>query len=80
MQNIDVVELLCDLVDEMRRRTGERRDLITFVTDRPGHDQRYAIDASRMSDELGWRPAVTSPRACANPFVGTSRTKHGATK
>jgi dTDP-glucose 4,6-dehydratase len=59
MRNIDVVELLCDLIDEMRPADRSRRELITFVTDRPGHDQRYAIDASRMSDELDWRPAVT---------------------
>ncbi len=59
MANIDVVELLCDLVDEFLPGEGSRRELITFVTDRPGHDHRYAIDASRMSDELGWKPSVT---------------------
>ncbi|MCK5379079.1 MAG: dTDP-glucose 4,6-dehydratase [Acidobacteria bacterium] len=59
MANIDVVHLLCDLVDEFLPGQGSRRELITFVTDRPGHDQRYAIDASRMSDELGWNPSVT---------------------
>lgn len=59
MANIDVVELLCDLVDEFLPDEKPRRELITFVTDRPGHDQRYAIDASRMSDELGWMPSVT---------------------
>ncbi len=59
VRNIDVVELLCDLVDEMRPADRPRRELITFVADRPGHDQRYAIDASRMSDELDWRPAKT---------------------
>jgi dTDP-glucose 4,6-dehydratase len=57
--NIEVVQLVCDLVDELRPRTGggSRRDLISFVTDRPGHDQRYAIDADRIDRELGWRPA-----------------------
>jgi dTDP-glucose 4,6-dehydratase len=57
-RNIEVVELICDLVDELRPRPGadSRRQLISFVTDRPGHDRRYAIDASRISDELGWRP------------------------
>ena len=58
--NIDVVKSICDLVDELRpRATGvSRRDLITYVKDRPGHDRRYAIDASKLSSELGWRPAA----------------------
>jgi dTDP-glucose 4,6-dehydratase len=57
--NIDVVGTICDLVDEMRPRAavGARRNLITFVTDRPGHDRRYAIDAAKLSRELGWQPA-----------------------
>jgi len=59
MANIDVVHLLCDLVDEFLPGGPSRRELITFVTDRPGHDQRYAIDASRMSDELDRKPSVT---------------------
>jgi dTDP-glucose 4,6-dehydratase len=56
--NLDVVKLVCDLVDEMTGSlpTGSRRKLITFVTDRPGHDRRYAINATRISGELGWRP------------------------
>ncbi|HEY1904083.1 MAG TPA: dTDP-glucose 4,6-dehydratase [Terracidiphilus sp.] len=58
--NIDVVTTICDLVDEMRPRAagGSRRDLITYVKDRPGHDRRYAIDASKLSRELGWQPAA----------------------
>jgi dTDP-glucose 4,6-dehydratase len=58
--NIDVVTTICDLVDEMRPREGrgQRRDLITYVKDRPGHDRRYAIDASKLSRELGWQPAA----------------------
>jgi len=58
--NIDVVTTICDLVDEMRPRAGggSRRDLITYVKDRPGHDRRYAIDAGKISRELGWRPAA----------------------
>ena len=57
--NIDVVNTICDLVDEMRPRAGgaRRRELIRFVEDRPGHDRRYAIDASKITRELGWRPA-----------------------
>ncbi len=56
--NIDVVTAICDIVDEMRPRPagGSRRDLITYVKDRPGHDRRYAIDASKVTRELGWRP------------------------
>jgi len=57
--NLDVVELICDALDEMvPARTG-RRSLITFVKDRPGHDLRYAIDASKAHRELGWKPSRT---------------------
>ena len=58
--NIDVVTTICDLVDEMRPdpiRDRSRRRLITYVEDRPGHDRRYAIDATKISRELGWKPA-----------------------
>ncbi len=55
--NIDVVKTICDLVDEMRPGPGSRRELITYVKDRPGHDRRYAIDASKVARELGWQPA-----------------------
>lgn len=60
-QNIDVVQRICDLLDEMQPDPGlgSRRELIQFVEDRPGHDQRYAIDASRIKDELGWVPQET---------------------
>ncbi len=60
-RNIDVVEAICDLVDEMApsNTTGARRKLITFVTDRPGHDGRYAIDAGKIKRELGWEPRET---------------------
>lgn len=58
-KNLDVVTTICDLVDEMRPDAGigSRRKLITFVTDRPGHDRRYAINASKIARELGWLPA-----------------------
>jgi dTDP-glucose 4,6-dehydratase len=58
-KNIDVVTAICDLVDEMSPDSGPetRRKLITYVTDRPGHDRRYAIDATKIGRELGWRPA-----------------------
>jgi dTDP-glucose 4,6-dehydratase len=60
MLNIEIVETICDLVDEMApRATGSRRDLITFVKDRPGHDRRYAMDARKIERELGWKPAET---------------------
>jgi dTDP-glucose 4,6-dehydratase len=61
LRNIDVVEAICDLVDELapERRSGSRRSLITFVEDRPGHDQRYAIDASKLMRDLGWGPSET---------------------
>ena len=56
--NLEVVHAICDLVDELRPHPGggSRRDLIEFVTDRPGHDLRYAIDADRIVSELGWKP------------------------
>jgi dTDP-glucose 4,6-dehydratase len=57
--NIDVVTAICDIVDELRPRAGRapRRELITFVKDRPGHDRRYAINAQKIANELGWKPA-----------------------
>lgn len=58
MANLDVVHLLCDLLDERVPVEKPRRELIEYVTDRPGHDRRYAINASRIRDELGWEPSV----------------------
>jgi dTDP-glucose 4,6-dehydratase len=52
--NLHVVETICDLLDDIAPTAGSRRDLISFVTDRPGHDRRYAIDASKLERELGW--------------------------
>ncbi len=59
-KNIDLVKLLCDQMDEkLGRNKLESQGLITFVKDRPGHDLRYAIDASKINKELGWEPSVT---------------------
>ena len=57
-RNLEVVETICDVLDELRPAARPRRELITFVTDRPGHDQRYAIDPSKLETELGWRQSV----------------------
>lgn len=58
-QNLEVVETICDLLDEMVPKEGSYRQLISYVADRPGHDRRYAIDASKISKELGWQPQET---------------------
>jgi dTDP-glucose 4,6-dehydratase len=58
-KNIDLVRMICDLLDELRPTNKPYADQIKFVTDRPGHDLRYAIDPTRIRDELGWRPSVT---------------------
>lgn len=59
-KNIDLVKELCKQMDEkLGRPTGTSEQLITFVKDRPGHDLRYAIDATKMNKELGWKPSVT---------------------
>lgn len=59
-QNIEVVHTICDLLDELRPKSqGRYRDQITTVKDRPGHDMRYAIDASKIQQELGWTPQET---------------------
>ena len=58
--NLELVKTLCSILDRLSPRAeGSYVELITFVTDRPGHDARYAIDPSRIRDELGWRPSVT---------------------
>lgn len=59
-QNIDLVKLLCKQMDEkLGREAGTSEKLITYVKDRPGHDLRYAIDATKINKELGWKPSVT---------------------
>ena len=59
--NIEIVDTVCTLLDELRARADGKsyREQITYVTDRPGHDRRYAIDASKIERELGWKPAET---------------------
>lgn len=64
--NIDLVKLLCQLMDEkLNKAVGTSEALITYVTDRPGHDLRYAIDARKINAELGWKPSVTFEQGLA---------------
>jgi dTDP-glucose 4,6-dehydratase len=67
-QNIEVVNTICALLDERRPRAdGEpRSSQVTYVADRPGHDRRYAIDASKLKDELGWEPSHTFEQGIAD--------------
>lgn len=59
-QNIDLVKLLCRIMDQkLGREEGTSEKLITYIKDRPGHDRRYAIDATKINKELGWKPSVT---------------------
>lgn len=59
-QNIELVKLLCEKMDEkLGREPGTSAQLITYIKDRPGHDRRYAIDATKIKTELGWEPSVT---------------------
>ncbi len=59
-KNIELVKLLCDIMDEKQgRKEGSSAQLITFIKDRPGHDKRYAIDASKINNHLGWEPSVS---------------------
>ena len=59
-KNIDLVNYLCKMLDEkLKREPGTSASLISYVTDRSGHDMRYAIDASKLEKELGWTPSIT---------------------
>jgi len=65
-QNIELVKLLCKLMDEkLGNPAGTSEQLITYVKDRPGHDRRYAIDATKIKEELGWQPSVTFEQGLA---------------
>jgi dTDP-glucose 4,6-dehydratase len=66
-QNIEVVHAICSLLDQRRpREDGQpRSSQITYVADRPGHDRRYAIDASKLKEELGWEPKYTFEQGIA---------------
>ncbi len=64
-KNIDLVNLVCDLLDQKLGCDPSRRSLVQFVADRPGHDRRYATDAAKITRELGWRPKETLPTGIA---------------
>ena len=67
-KNIEVVESICNLLDELApSKPGNIKsynELITFVEDRPGHDQRYAIDTTKIKNELGWEPKIDVEQLC----------------
>ena len=63
--NLQVVELICDALDQIVPGRAKSRSLVTFVKDRPGHDLRYAIDASKAQEELGWKPSKTFEQGIA---------------
>ena len=67
LKNIDLVKVLCQQMDEkLGREIGTSEKLITYVKDRPGHDLRYAIDASKINKKLGWSPTVTIQDGLSN--------------
>ena len=77
-KNLDLLNLLCDLVDEaLGRAQGTSRALRTFVPDRPGHDRRYAIDATKIKATLGWQPEEPFPRGLAKTVTWYLRRQPG---
>lgn len=64
--NLEVVHTICDILDELRPTATSRRELVQFVSDRPGHDRRYAIDASKIKKNLGWSPSVSFEQGLEN--------------
>ena len=76
-KNIDLVRLLClQMDDKLGREKGESEKLITFVKDRPGHDKRYAIDATKLNKELGWYPSVTFEEGLSKTIDWFLENKH----
>ena len=76
--NIRIVELICDVVDKLASGVGGRsRELITFVKDRPGHDRRYAVDATKIQNELVGCLHTNSSKVLEKPSNGTSTIKNG---
>jgi dTDP-glucose 4,6-dehydratase len=79
--NIRIVELICDLIDQLAPSLGgNSRKLISFVPDRPGHDRRYAIDASKIQRELGWTPAHTFERGIRETVAWYLANQHWVSK
>jgi dTDP-glucose 4,6-dehydratase len=79
-RNIDLVRTICALLDERRPDAAPHDRLITFVDRPPGHDLRYAIDATRIRDELGWRPRSPWRRGWRAPWTGISKTRTGGAR
>ena len=83
-KNLDVVETICELLEELAPNkphgVAHYRDLITFVADRPGHDLRYAIDASKIARELGWLPQETLKVECVKWCSGIWLMKAGVSR
>ncbi|MBV1862914.1 MAG: dTDP-glucose 4,6-dehydratase [Rhodobacteraceae bacterium] len=86
VRNIDLVKQICAVLDRLQPGNSPFSEQITFVTDRPGHDQRYAIDPSRIRNELGWRPSVTLDQGLEQtvewylenqPWVQALQSRHG---
>ncbi|HNL83846.1 MAG TPA: GDP-mannose 4,6-dehydratase, partial [Chitinophagales bacterium] len=66
-QNIELIKLLCKIMDEkLGRHEGSSEQLLTYVKDRPGHDKRYAIDANKINQELGWMPSLQFEEGLSN--------------
>ena len=65
VSNLDLVHMICALLDARRPQNAPHSSLITYVEDRPGHDRRYAIDPTRIKNELNWRPSVTLEQGLA---------------